>query len=303
YADEIERTLYNALLCGMKPDGTWGLRRLRFSHEHVPSPHHCGLQHHHCCLDNLPRGFFQASQMALMGDKDGFRCLLYNPGKGTIELPSGQNVEIRIDGNYPETGDVKLSLNLVEPEEFALKLRIPQWAEEIELAVNSDPIEAPRSRGWLVLQRTWESGDTVEIHLEMKLRCEYFDPSHLDPDDPLVGWSEQQWARIRDTRPEAPEHTLTVEDALPHRKAVAFLRGSVVLARDRRLGEQNLFAPMPEEFDPGADLSAQPAEPPAEIWQTFEIKGRGTSFSVCDFASAGNTWDPTSRFNAWLLPG
>ena len=64
YIDEIERTLYNSLLCAYNPEGTWCLRRLRMSHIHLPAPNHF-LMHHQCCTDNLPRGLFQAAEAAL----------------------------------------------------------------------------------------------------------------------------------------------------------------------------------------------------------------------------------------------
>lgn len=301
YAEEIERTLYNALLCGMKPDGTWALRRLRLSHRHLPSPRHCNLQHHHCCLDNLPRGLLQPARMALMRDEEGIRCALLNPGRGTVRTPSGREVAVRIRGTYPENGRVVISLASKEPEWFALKLRIPAWSRHTRITVNGESAGAAPAGEWKTLARTWRPGDEVEMRLDMRVRTERFDPSHLAPDGALVEWSEEEWANMRDTGPYPSPPPLTTADALPHRQAVAFCRGPLVLSRDVRVGDEDLFDPLPADFPPDNPGALRPTTPPDQVWQSFDLETAGGTIPLCDFASAGNTWDEESKFNTWQI--
>ena len=301
YAEEIERTLYNALLCGMKPDGHWTLRRLRFSHQHLPSPRHCNLQHHHCCLDNLPRGLLQSSRMALMTDADGILCSLYNPGHGRARTPSGAEAGVRINGDYPEEGRAAIVLELDQPEEFALKLRIPSWSSDTEVKINGRTVPETAAGQWVDLRKTWETGDEVELELDFSVRTERFDPSHLAPDDEFVRWSEKEWANMRDHSPDPAPHTLAPEDALPHREAVAFLRGPIVLSRDVRLGQTNIFDSLPEGFPSDETGKPRRIEAPEAVWQSFELPTSDDPIRLCDFASAGNTWDDESRFNTWQL--
>ena len=301
YAEEIERTLYNALLCGIKLDGAWALRRLRLSHEHVPANRHCNLEHHHCCVDNLPRGLLQPSRMAMMRDQQGIYCALYNPGRGRVRTPAGRPAEIRITGGYPENERVAIDVSLQEPEEFILNLRIPSWSDETAVTVNGEDAGEPAPGEWFSLQRDWQTGDRLELTLDMSLRAERFDPSHLPPDDDLVTWSEQLWARIHDHNPDAAPHTLTPEDALPHREAIALLRGPVVLSRDMRVEEGDVFGGLPAEFDlDRADAPMRP-DPPKNVWQAFDLDADGETIGLCDFASAGNTWDEKSEFNTWQV--
>ena len=300
YADEIERALYSALLCGMNPEGSWGLRRLRLSHEHIPAHRHCQLRRQQCCVANSPRGLLQAAETAFMTDERGVFCVLYNPGRGNVRLPSGQAADVRIEGDYPAEGQVRLVISPERPESFALRLRIPQWSRQTGVAINGEAGPVAKPGQWLGIERTWCAGDGVEVSFDMRTRAERFDSTPLPADDPLVAWSVDEWAKMKNMEPGAPAHTLTAADAQPHRDAVALMRGPLVLARDVRLGPDDIFGPLPAGFDPDHPGEIQRATAPAGIRLAFELQTAQGPLRLCDFASAGNTWDARSRFNTWL---
>jgi hypothetical protein len=148
----------------------------------------------------------------------------------------------------------------------------------------------------------------VSIELQCRLREQYFDPEKISPDDPMVAWHEQQWAtmgfigedHLNITSPYSMR--LTLEDALPHRRAVMFFKGPVALARDVRLGDGDVLAPLPEGFDEQGAYELRPIPAPDGIWKAYELDlGPGAGLKLCDFASAGNTWDAHSKFSAWNL--
>jgi DUF1680 family protein len=70
----------------------------------------------------------------------------------------------------------------------------------------------------------------------------------------------------------------------------AVARGPLVLARDLRLG-QNIHEPVRLQLP----LKAVP--PPAGIAAAFAT---ADGVHLCDYASAGNTWDADSRYRVWL---
>ena len=295
YADEVERSLYNGLLCGMNREGTWGLRRLRLSHQHVPSHRHCQLKHQQCCVANSPRGLLQAAETAVLTDSRGVSIALYSSGEGSVELPSGQLAGLRVLGDYPASDRVVIELSPADPEEFRLRLRIPAWSDETEILLDGQRLARPLAGAWCDLERCWSAGDRLELVLDLGLRAEAFDASLLAADDPLVSWSEQHWAQVRDVNPEAPPHTLTVLDARPHGPAVALFRGPVLLCRDTRLGGDPLAAA-------DLDLERHPEvlAAPEDLWMAFELPTAAGPVRLCDFASAGNTWDDQSRFSTWF---
>jgi hypothetical protein len=91
---------------------------------------------------------------------------------------------IRITQNtrFPEEESTSLSFDCDRPTRMALRVRIPYWATRGGSAsLNGRQLEsfaAPSS--YLVVDRTWRSGDSLRISLPMQLRVE------ATPDDPSV---------------------------------------------------------------------------------------------------------------------
>lgn len=78
---------------------------------------------------------------------------------------------------------------------------------------------------------------------------------------------------------------------------VAITRGPLVLARDQRLQAGDVDQPV--RLRAGATVELTPvASPSPAIRQAFLVAG--TELRVCDFASAGNTWEKDSRYRVWL---
>ena len=74
---------------------------------------------------------------------------------------------------FPEEERTSITVNADKPVAFALKVRAPHWAQGIAVSVNGRPEKTlAGSDGYLVLDRTWKSGDRVEVSLPMTLRQE-----------------------------------------------------------------------------------------------------------------------------------
>jgi DUF1680 family protein len=80
------------------------------------------------------------------------------------------------------------------------------------------------------------------------------------------------------------------------RRYAAVARGPIVLARDARLGQPAIEDPV-AAFD-GADgfTPLGVVAPPPGIAFAFDAG----QVHLCDYASAGNTWDATSRYRVWM---
>jgi hypothetical protein len=83
---------------------------------------------------------------------------------------------------FPETDRTALVFHCEKPVELALRIRVPYWATRgLEVTINGRP-EAVTAEpaSYLVLKRTWQPDDRVEVTLPMGL--------HLDslPDDPTL---------------------------------------------------------------------------------------------------------------------
>jgi hypothetical protein len=161
------------------------------------------------------------------------------------------------------------------PEEgFALALRIPPWSVETQLRVCGEDLPVAAEDGYVRLERTWSPGDRVGLRLDMRGRV------------------------VKLPRPAG----------IPQQPFSAIASGPLVLARDIRLGDAgDIHAPVLLAADKSGKLDLVPVAPPDDIWLAYRApveavrKDEAECIHLCDFSSAGNTWDvATSDFRVWL---
>ena len=51
-------------------------------------------------------------------------------------------------------------------------LRVPSFAEGAQIAVNGEPIPDIKQGTYAVIEREWQAGDTVSLHLPLKVRAQ-----------------------------------------------------------------------------------------------------------------------------------
>ncbi len=314
YIDEIERTLYNSLLCAFNPEGDWCLRRLRMSHIHIPAQNHF-LQNHQCCTDNLPRGLFQAAEMALMERNGEVLLNLFEAGTGQINLPSGNKVQLNLEGDFLATEPLIAHISVDRSEAFVLAIRNPGWSDQANIEINGTPYDANRtdevteSEGWIRIHRKWSTGDKISIRFDLKIMYEFFDTSKVRTCYNDIDFYNEEWAKLKFAGGSNPQNnqrfnhvvSLSKSDALPHKEAVTLLYGPMVLSRDVRITDPNVFMPLRLPPDPNT-IKVNRIQAPPYIRQAFELDlGNGQIIKFCDFSSAGNTWSKESMFNTWCI--
>jgi DUF1680 family protein len=253
YADEIEKTAYNALAGAMPPDGSSFAQYSSLEGVRSLGPPQCGMGLN-CCNANGPRGMMLIPAVAVMLGARGPAISLYSEGVWNFRLPSGTPCRIEMKTDYPRSGDVDILVQPARPEPFALSLRIPQWSKESRAWVNAAPVSDVHPGAWAVIEKRWNPGDMVKLSLDLRPR--------------VVRASDRG------------------------KEYVAVVRGPIALARDSRFTGGDIDAPV--SIDPGAitDISR-----PAGVDTAFVT---ADGLVLCDYASAGNTWDQRSRFRTWM---
>ena len=122
YVDAIELAFYNAYLAALRKDGTWGARGVRSHGYHMVVHKQSGMQHQHCCVNNMPRCAIDVAQTIAAKDAEGtLYVAFYNDGQATV---GGDRVEIV--GNYP-IGD-EVTVKITRNAAGKVKFRIPAWS-------------------------------------------------------------------------------------------------------------------------------------------------------------------------------
>jgi DUF1680 family protein len=271
YADAMEQAYYNALLGAMKPDGSdWAKYSPLFGQRLVGNEQcHMGLN---CCVANGPRGLFSFPLTAIMSNNEGLHVNFFSDGSYILQTPGKQKIELIQQTDYPLTGKIVFKVRLQNPEQMSLMVRIPKWSNKNSLIINGNPLNVITPGEYLKIERKWTNNDVLELNLDMRGRVL------------SIG--------------EFPEN-------------VVIVRGPIVLARDVRLP-----APVIDEImkpvinkDGYVDLESEGQDDPRILMQ-FKAKfitesntanGRKSiSLVLCDYASAGNTYDKHSRFRTFL---
>ena len=269
WADEMECSLYNALVASMTPQGEWWAYYCPLIGERVPSHFQhpdVGLS---CCAASGPRGLLLTPRWAIMSAKDGPVVNLYAPSRASIKLPDGSDAKLTQETDYPVGDRVKLTVQPAAPATFTLALRIPAWSKRTTLTVNGQPLPCPAGR-YAKIRREWQPGDRVDLKLDLR-------------------------GRAIPAPSGAPE--------------LAVMRGPIVLALDNRLvAPRDVAVRLLTDPDGYVDLNPA-AGKPDDVWMAFEVpfeiheihvKRLPTTLTMCDFASAGNRWSSDDLLRVWL---
>ena len=168
YAHMIERTIYNALLAAQSEGGQ------KWTYFTPLSATESGKRWFHgatmCCFWSGPRGVARIPLCAYHMDSDGVRVDLYEKGSATFSR-NGEKVTLRQKTSYPARGQVQIVVETDDDVEFSLKLRIPVWADDVSVSVNSNLVsEASTAGEYSTIHRTWMSGDEVFLKMHMPVR-------------------------------------------------------------------------------------------------------------------------------------
>lgn len=168
YADIMERVLFNGILSSVSLDGK------QFFYE---NPLQSDGNHHRkswfdvsCCPPNVSRLFASLGKYIYSEGPHSLFVNLYLQSQIKTQIGE-QTVTIEQMTNYPWNSVVSFSLKMDHPTLFSLHLRIPQWCHTPSLSINNQFFDLWTSykKGYVQINRTWESGDEIILNLPMRI--------------------------------------------------------------------------------------------------------------------------------------
>lgn len=119
-----------------------------------------------CCQHNVAFAWpYYAESLWMATPGNGLAAVFY--GSSTVKT---KMAEVRQTSAYPFDGRVAFAFTTERDSRFPFVLRVPGWSGKPEVKVNGAALAVPRAgRGWLTLDRTWHSGDRVEIVFPMSI--------------------------------------------------------------------------------------------------------------------------------------
>ena len=178
YADVMETALYNGVLSGMALDGksffyvnpleVWpAAAEHRYDQRHVKTTRQ-GWFRCACCPPNLARLLASLEQNIFSYHEDSIYLHLYMSSVLNI-AGEADGISIEVATGYPWDGQVELTVDVAQPREFTLALRIPGWCQTPSATVNGEQLElaAIMDRGYATVNRLWQSGDKITLDFPM----------------------------------------------------------------------------------------------------------------------------------------
>lgn len=178
YADVMETALYNGVLSGMaldwksffyvNPLEVWpAAAEHRYDQRHVKTTRQ-GWFRCACCPPNLARLLASLEQYIFSYHEDSIYLHLYMSSVLNI-AGEADGISIEVATGYPWDGQVELTVDVAQPREFTLALRIPGWCQTPSATVNGEQLElaAIMDRGYAKVNRLWQSGDKITLDFPM----------------------------------------------------------------------------------------------------------------------------------------
>lgn len=169
YADYYERTLYNGILASQDPDSGMatyfqGARPGYMKLYHTPEDSFW------CCTGTGMENHVKYRDSIYFHDDDALYVNLFVPS--SVQWRDKRATLAQIT-TFPDAPTTRLRWTLARPTALTLKLRHPGWSRTAVVLVNG--VEAVRSRdpgSYVALERTWRTGDEVELRLVMDVAAE-----------------------------------------------------------------------------------------------------------------------------------
>ena len=184
YVDVLEKSLYNGALDGISLAGD------KFFYGNVLAS--TGKQARRdwfgtaCCPANIAR-LIESLGNYIYGYSNNSIWINLFVGSNTAVSVNDQAVPVNMKTNYPWDGQVEISVSPQKKTKFGLRIRIPGWAQgdavpgglytfqdltksNITVNLNSKKADYTLDKGYLVIDREWNTNDKVTIDLPMDIK-------------------------------------------------------------------------------------------------------------------------------------
>lgn len=177
HANLTERLLYNAMLVGPSLDGTTYMYNnpLASKGKDERKPWYYVA----CCPPNIARTITSLGKYIYSTSEQGIWIHQYISNEGKITLEE-QTVELKMESAFPWKSGIKLTISNTNEKKFSIFLRIAPYMNEIIATINGKILDQViKDEIYLEINRTWKSGDKIELNFKME-------PTLIYPDERLT---------------------------------------------------------------------------------------------------------------------
>ncbi len=260
WADEIEKTFYNAYLAAMKPDGREFAGYTPLSGSRWHGQHHCYM-HTDCCTANGPRGFICFLRELCRSDGRTATFNFY-----ASALVKGFDMY----SLYPRQNTARIVSHT--EGRLNMRLRVPAWSAKTVVTVNGEKQQGVKAGSYFSIDREWKLGDIVTIEFDMPVIAHKLDHA--------VAFTRGPVLLARDSRFNDGDMTEPFRDGIKDGQRMDCFAPVHVPSDDFWMA-----------FTATLPIGSHHANP--EGANCAEVK-------FCDYMSAGGLWRPDNYYRTWF---
>ncbi|MBN2609970.1 MAG: glycoside hydrolase family 127 protein [Bacteroidales bacterium] len=172
YMDYYEQALFNHILSTIETEqpGLVYFTPMRPRHYRVYStPEQCFW----CCVGTGMENHAKYGEMIYSHNEKDIYVNLFIAS--TLQWKE-KGITVTQQTNFPYEQLTHLSIGLVKPQQFAIKIRYPAWVKngEMKVKVNNKEVQpATSSSGYISIERKWKTNDQIDVEMPMHPHIEY----------------------------------------------------------------------------------------------------------------------------------
>jgi hypothetical protein len=163
----MEKSVYNHLLAAENPETGCVSYYTPLMNK---KPYTCYIT---CCQSSVPRGIALVPYFTFGNIKNVPTVLFYEPATYKESITSADKKTIaatfKIEGNFPKTGNMILTVLVSQTASFPIALRIPLWCTNYLAKVGNKEYKGSPDE-FITIAGTWKSGDKISISFDMPVR-------------------------------------------------------------------------------------------------------------------------------------
>jgi hypothetical protein len=179
YGDWIERLLYNGIGAAL-PIVENG-KHFYYANYHLGAGMKIYSRNNYtCCSGTYFQNVVEYQNLIYFKEDSALHVNLYLPSSVTWET-QGRTVKLTQETNYPDAETIAMKLEMSQPANFTLRLRVPGWSSGVSFKVNGNAVNvAARPGEWASIRREWQGGDRIEMTIPLRFRRAPIDRQHPD---------------------------------------------------------------------------------------------------------------------------
>lgn len=167
YLNQLEKSVYNHLLAAENPQTGCVSYYTPLMDK---KPYTCYIT---CCQSSVPRGIALVPNFTFGNIKNVPTILFYEPAsyKESITVSNKKNINatFKIDGNFPESGNITIAVETSQSAEFPLALRVPTWCTNFVAKVGNTTYKGNPNK-FVTIKRIWKPGEKISVRFDMPVQ-------------------------------------------------------------------------------------------------------------------------------------